>query len=184
PPSPSQVNRAIPRDLETIVLKATARDPAQRYQAPAEMAEDLQRFLEDRPIKARRQGPVQRGWRWCRRNRALAGLVSAVLFLLTAIAVGSSVALWRLSDEQGQTLKELRRAEKAEKDGTERLWESYLAQAQARRWSGQPGRHFKSLEALAEAAKIRSSLELRNEAIACMPLVDLRLVKKWGREAF
>jgi hypothetical protein len=80
-----------PRDLETIVLKATAREPAQRYQAPAELAEDLQRFLDDRPIKARRLGPLHRVWRWCRRNPAvaiLAFLVGATLLAgLAAVGV-------------------------------------------------------------------------------------------------
>src|SRR5262249_47483675 len=67
PPRPRLVDRDIPRDLETVVLKATAREPAQRYQTPGDLADDLQRFLDDRPIKARRLGWLQRGWRWCRR---------------------------------------------------------------------------------------------------------------------
>src|SRR5262249_20475835 len=93
PPRPSKLNPAIPRDLETIVLKATAREPALRYQTPAELAEDLQRFLDDRPIKARRESALKRGWRWCRRNATVALLMGAVLALLLAIAIGSSVAL-------------------------------------------------------------------------------------------
>src|SRR5262249_26993877 len=68
PPPPRRLDGAIPRDLETIVLKAISRDPAQRYMTPAALAEDLQRFLDDQPVKARRQSAVQRGWRWCRRN--------------------------------------------------------------------------------------------------------------------
>src|SRR5207253_2996036 len=61
----------------------------------------------------------------------------------------------------------------------DRLWESNLAQAQARRWSGQPGRHFQSLAALREAAEIRPALELRYEAAACIPLVDLEPAWQW-----
>lgn len=189
PPRPSQFEPTIPRDLETIVLKATAREPAQRYQTPAELAEDLQRFLDDRPIKARRQGPVQLAWRWCRRNPMPATLGGAIAALLLVIAVGSSVMLLQLQGEQALTLKELKRAEKAEKvavnaekDGQEKLWESYLAVAQARHWSGKPGRHFESLEALERAAAIRYSPDLRNEAIACMPLVDLRVARKWSQD--
>jgi WD40 repeat protein len=72
-----------------------------------------------------------------------------------------------------------RRAERAERNATERLWASYLAQARAGRWSGQPGRRFKGLDALARAAAIRPHMDLRNEAIACMSLTDLRL--KWQR---
>jgi serine/threonine protein kinase/WD40 repeat protein len=182
PVRPRKVDAAVPRDLETIVLKATARDPAHRYQTPAELAEDLQRFLDDRPIRARRMGPLQRGWRWCRRNPVAGSLAGAVVILLAVVAIVSSVAWWRLSAEQGKTLNELQRAEKAERAANDRLWDSDLTQAQARRWSGKPGRHFLSLEALREAALIRTSPQLRNEAVACIPLVDLRVARRWRRE--
>jgi serine/threonine protein kinase len=78
PPRPRKLNRAIPRDLETIVLKATERDPARRYRTPRELAEDLQRFVEDKPIRARQVSQTERLWRWCRRNPALAGATVAV----------------------------------------------------------------------------------------------------------
>ena len=52
PPRPRKVNPAVPRNLETVVLKAMARDPGHRYQTPTELAEDLKRFVEDRPIRA------------------------------------------------------------------------------------------------------------------------------------
>ena len=73
------VNPKIPRDLETIVSKATAREPAQRYLSAADMARDLLCFLEDRPIHARRSTPLELLWRWCRRNRAIASLAAAAL---------------------------------------------------------------------------------------------------------
>jgi serine/threonine protein kinase/WD40 repeat protein/Flp pilus assembly protein TadD len=81
PVRPRKLNPAVPRDLETVVLKAIARDPAQRYQAPAAMADDLKRFVEDRPVKARRISNAEKLWRWCRRNPLPA-------FLLALIAVG------------------------------------------------------------------------------------------------
>jgi eukaryotic-like serine/threonine-protein kinase len=68
------MNQEIPRDLETIILKAISHDIGQRYQSAAAMADDLRSFLEDRPIRARRVGPVQRLGRWCRRNKSLASL--------------------------------------------------------------------------------------------------------------
>ncbi len=58
----------IPRDLETIVQKAIDREPIERYPSAAALAEDLQRFLDDKPIKARRVTPVEQAWRWARRN--------------------------------------------------------------------------------------------------------------------
>ena len=72
----------VPRDLETIVAKATARDPARRYATAAALAEDLRRFVEDRPIRARRISPAERLARWCRRNKVLAasiGVAAAAL---------------------------------------------------------------------------------------------------------
>ncbi|MHC4879965.1 MAG: serine/threonine protein kinase, partial [Planctomycetota bacterium] len=64
PASPRTFNRQIPRDLETITMKACATDPSDRYESAAEFARDLRRFLQDRPIRARRFTPVERLWRW------------------------------------------------------------------------------------------------------------------------
>jgi serine/threonine protein kinase len=90
-----KVNPDVPADLETIVLKAAARDPAQRYQTPEELAEDLRRFLYDRPILAKRSGPARRLWRWCRRNPALAGATAAAFLLMVAVTVVSAVGYAR-----------------------------------------------------------------------------------------
>src|SRR5262245_646969 len=62
----------VPADLETIILKAAARDAGHRYQTAGELADDLRRFLDDRPILARRATRAEQAWRWCRRNPALA----------------------------------------------------------------------------------------------------------------
>jgi serine/threonine protein kinase len=66
PPAPGSSNREIPRDLETIILKASSHDASQRYPSAEAMADDLRCFLEDRPSRARRVGPVERLGRWCR----------------------------------------------------------------------------------------------------------------------
>jgi serine/threonine protein kinase len=76
----------VPRDLETIVAKATARDPAARYATAGALAEDLRRFVEDRPIRARRISPVERLARWCRRNPWLAGSLGVAASALVAVA--------------------------------------------------------------------------------------------------
>jgi eukaryotic-like serine/threonine-protein kinase len=85
------VAAGIPRDLETIVMKAVAREPAHRYQSAEEMADDLRRFLGDRPIRARRVSSVEHLWRWCRRNPTVAGLTATALALLVLVAVVASV---------------------------------------------------------------------------------------------
>jgi serine/threonine protein kinase/WD40 repeat protein/Tfp pilus assembly protein PilF len=168
PPRPRKLDSHIPKDLETIVLKAIAKDPARRYAGAEEMAEDLRRFLADRPIRARRASSLEKVVRWCRRNPAIAGLSGFAAVLLLLIAVGLPVAAL-LRKERNEALVNLERAEAAE----------HLAQARAFRWSGKVGHRFKSLEELADAAKARPSLELRNEAIACLALTDLRPAKSW-----
>jgi serine/threonine protein kinase len=90
--SPRSVDARIPRDLETIVMKAIDKDPKRRYQSADEMGEDLQRFVNDEPIKARRVGTVERLGRWCRRNPVVATLAAAVLVLM---AVGTALSTWQ-----------------------------------------------------------------------------------------
>jgi WD40 repeat protein/serine/threonine protein kinase len=82
---------AIPRDLATIIHKAIAREPGGRYQSAAELAADLQRFADDRPIQARRIRATERAWRWARRNPLAAGLAAASVLLLVAGSVSSAV---------------------------------------------------------------------------------------------
>jgi eukaryotic-like serine/threonine-protein kinase len=77
PRNPRQLDPRIPLDLETITLKAMAPEPSDRYQTAADLAEDLRRYLADRPILARRASAVEQARRWCRRNPAAAGLILA-----------------------------------------------------------------------------------------------------------
>src|SRR5262245_31496468 len=165
PPRPRKVNPEVPRDLETIVLKAIERDPAQRYQSAGELAADLQCFLEDRPPRARQSSPAERAWRWARRNPVVAGLGASVALLVAALAIGSTLAAVWLNTERNRAL--------------DHLWRAYLAQARAGRSSRQAGQRFASLDVLAAAAQIRITDELRNEAIACLALVDLRPVRRF-----
>ncbi len=97
PQSPSQLNDEIPRDVETIILKAMAKDPARRYQTADAFADDLQRWLDGVPITARPVGKVERLVRWCKRNRGIAALSAAVAILLTTVTVGSLIASINLS---------------------------------------------------------------------------------------
>jgi WD40 repeat protein/serine/threonine protein kinase/tetratricopeptide (TPR) repeat protein len=77
----------VPRDLETIIAKATARDAAGRYATAAALAEDLRRFVEDRPIRARRVAVAERLARWCRRNKVLAASLGAAAVSLVLALV-------------------------------------------------------------------------------------------------
>jgi eukaryotic-like serine/threonine-protein kinase len=102
PLPPRTLNPHVPRDLETIVLKATSRAPAHRYQSAAELAEDLKRFLDDRPIRARPASGLEKLWRLCRRNPAMAGLAAA--FVLTLV-LGAAGTTWKWLDADAERRK-------------------------------------------------------------------------------
>ncbi len=89
---PSRRNPRIPRDLETIVLKAMAKEPDQRYETARQMADDLQRFLEDKTIAARRPSLRQRLARQSRRHRSVLTAIAATLVLAAIVSAGF---LWR-----------------------------------------------------------------------------------------
>jgi WD40 repeat protein len=161
------VDRRLPRDLETIVLKAIAKEPGRRYQTAAKMAEDLQRFLTDRPVQARRSSWAEQAWRWGRRNPGWAAMAGSVTTLLLIIALGLWVGLVRL--------------EKAEGLAQEKLYNSLVQQALATSRSRRPGQRFESLAKVAEAAQLArergwlpsKALELRNAALAALAIPDI-----------
>jgi WD40 repeat protein/serine/threonine protein kinase len=89
-----RLNDKIPRDLETVCLKAMAKEPGRRYQTAGALADDLRRFLCNEPIRARPVGVLGQLWRWRRRNPVLAGVcVVAAAALLAATVFASLFAL-------------------------------------------------------------------------------------------
>ena len=94
PAPPRQLDHGIPRDLETIVLKALAKDPKDRFATADELAAELRRFLENRPIRSRPISASERLWRWCKRNPGLATANALAATLTTFMAIGSTVAAW------------------------------------------------------------------------------------------
>jgi serine/threonine protein kinase len=87
PESPRRHNRAVPAELETVVLKALEKNPQDRYATAKELANDLRRFLEDKPIRARRPSLAQRAAKWGRRHRPLVWSAAvALVAILTAVA--------------------------------------------------------------------------------------------------
>jgi serine/threonine protein kinase/WD40 repeat protein len=184
PPTPRSVDEKIPRDLETIVLKAMAKHPADRYESARALAEDLDRFLQDRTILARRSSVAERLWRLCKRNRLLAALGALAATLTITIAIGSTVAAILLGQSRSEALENLGRARSADAGRTRQLWESFRTQARAGRFSHRVGQRFASLAALKRAAALGvfpdRKGELRDEAIACLALPDVRLERSLG----
>jgi tRNA A-37 threonylcarbamoyl transferase component Bud32 len=119
PRPPRRLKEDIPRDIETICLKAMDKSPAGRYQQASALAEDLRRFLAGEPIIARREGYAKHFWRWCRRYPLAVCLFLAVVFAASA----ALLYLSRLSDQfVRQTALESARAEAAMLDEN---WQFY-----------------------------------------------------------
>jgi WD40 repeat protein/tRNA A-37 threonylcarbamoyl transferase component Bud32 len=168
-----QLQHRVPRDLETVCLKCLEKDPAKRYPGAGELADDLRRFLDDRPVRARRVSAWGRLRRWVHREPALAGMSAAVALLLLTLLAGTLAANWRLN--------------RTAREATDRLFEALLTRVEAGRGSGRPGQRFAGKEAIRQAADIARAqgrpaedfLRLRNEAIACLALPDLALEQQW-----
>src|SRR5262245_50477379 len=115
PVPPSRLNAKVPRDLETICLNCLHKEPGRRYASAAALADDLGRFQNSRPIRARPVGLVERAWRWSRRNPVAAAQVSTALALL-GLAIGGGLWLQaqraeRREEKLRQEAQEAREAE-------------------------------------------------------------------------
>jgi WD40 repeat protein len=115
----------VPADLETVVQKALAVEPAGRYATARELAEDLRRFLDDRPVRARRLGPLGRLRRWARRRPAVAALLALVLVVS---AVGLGGILWAYGQARDEARRADEKASEALQKEKEALWQAHLAQ--------------------------------------------------------
>jgi WD40 repeat protein/tetratricopeptide (TPR) repeat protein len=112
PPRPRSIDPRIPRDLETIVLKAIEKDPKARYASAEAMAEDLRRFLDDQPILARRVGAAEQYLRWARRNPVIAGLGGVLMAVMVLATVASALAAGRMAALLRQNEVERREADR------------------------------------------------------------------------
>ncbi|QVL34101.1 protein kinase [Telmatocola sphagniphila] len=187
PLSPRKIDPQIPVDLETVVLKAIAQDPNSRYASAAEMAEDFQRYLADRPVKARRATRKELLLRWRRRNPTVAVLLGALVFLLLLGSLGSSIAaaIWR--SERDSAVSARKQAIDANVEMKKELWKSLKDQAKAGVLSRRRGQRQESLRVIGEAAQLARELqlpsssleELRNLAIAALVLPDIETTKSW-----
>ena len=96
--APRKLDDSIPRDLETICLKAMSKEPGQRYVSADALGKDLQRWLDDKPIVARRPSALARVVIWSRKNPAMASAIGSIALLLAVVAVGGSLLSWRLAN--------------------------------------------------------------------------------------
>jgi serine/threonine protein kinase/WD40 repeat protein/tetratricopeptide (TPR) repeat protein len=185
PAPPRQVDARIPRDLETIVLKALAKDPKDRFATADELAAELRRFLENRPIRSRPTSASERLWRWCKRNPGLATANIAAALLTTILAIGSTIAAWTYHGQRNELRYEKSLTERAEHEARLALGQSFLSEGTALQRTGLIGQRFESLDRLRRAAEIlgadaegRKRLpEIRNHATAALGLIDLHVLR-------
>jgi serine/threonine-protein kinase len=160
PIPPSRLRPNLPRDVETICLKCLAKDPARRYETAGALADDLHHFQQGEAISARRSGPLERSWRWCRRKPAWASLAAAGTgLLLAALGAGS----WYIEDRAERRALQALRAAQAESDINLALAEARSRRDEAFRHADNPERWQSGLQAAFLALRRAEFLASGNE---------------------
>jgi len=124
PLAPRLINPSFPQDLNTVCLKCLQKDPSKRYASALELAEELDRVLQDIPVRAKPIGSLEKLIRWCRRNRALSTVVIAST---TIIMVGSIGAFWKLNQRRKVAESALRQADISKQEAINKTKEKEAA---------------------------------------------------------
>lgn len=165
PVSPRLLNASVHRDLETICLKCLDKKPDRRYANAQDLADELDRFLRQEPIRARPVGMVGKVHRWCLRNKPMAVAGTAILALLLVVAIGSPIATYRVSRER----------ERAQDEATKSL-AAFRFMARMLESVGPSvalGRDTKMLEEILDATARRVGTELKDQPKA---EADMRII--------
>jgi serine/threonine protein kinase len=106
PPRLTRINRKMPADLETIILKAIEKNPSGRYETASEFSKDLKRFLDDEPIHAKRPSSAQIVAKWAKRHTSAVYWTAAALFSFTVLSVIGLAYLSKQVTEKNEALQE------------------------------------------------------------------------------
>lgn len=187
PVSPRDLNPSVPRDIETVCLKCLSKEPRQRYFSAQALAEDLQRFVQGRPVVARPTGRLTAMWRWCLRNRTVAALLAAFVGSLvagTVISTRLALLAERRAAESESNLRESERQKQAAIRNyamARRAVDRYFTRVSEDRLLNQPGLQPLQKELLRDAleyyrrflAERREDASLREEFAATLFRVGL-----------
>ncbi len=175
PKAPRGLVGAVPADLETICLKAMAKEPARRYASAGALADDLNRFMKHLPIAARPVGAVGRLARWCRRKPAQAATIALASLITLCIA---GVSFYQIVQERNRFRSQKIVAE-------ENLYHALVGQAKAELRARDTGWWWSAMDKIRQDGQLdvanRDPAELRDLAIECMGTANpcFRLTATW-----
>jgi serine/threonine protein kinase/WD40 repeat protein/tetratricopeptide (TPR) repeat protein len=173
PVAPRKRDRSIPADLETVALKALAKDPQERYATAQGLADDLRRWLADQPILARPPGPWQRLRRWSRRHRPLVAALGASLLLLVAgLCLGAVAFGLRKAELAEERSRFAKNKEQSERRLASQLRQVLIDRAEAIRLARAPGYRRRVWADLRQALRLRGTggdrAKVRGTVLACL----------------
>jgi serine/threonine protein kinase/WD40 repeat protein len=199
---PANLTKLLRGELDWIVMKALEKDRNRRYESASALAADVQRHLNDQTVLARPQTLGYRLGKLARRHKGPVSAAALVALSLVVAIIGTTWGLIRAKHAQAVAVNEaaqkedaleqkeiaLGAAQESEREKTEQLWHSLVAQARANRLSRRPGQRFECLGILQRATELARTLdlpaenfhELRNAVIATLALPDLYLAGPWN----
>jgi serine/threonine protein kinase/WD40 repeat protein len=174
PAPPTKIDRLIPTDLETILTKALSKSPGDRYATARDLADDLRRFLSDKPIRAKRPTAWDRSRKWARRHKPL---VSSLAISSALLLVGVTLAAIAYATKQRQLAADraafAHSKEVARRQIEQRLYRALFSEAASLELARQPGYRKAVLQRLRDAAALvdvpgKDPAELQRLVLACL----------------
>jgi serine/threonine protein kinase/WD40 repeat protein len=182
PVAPGAIDRRVPRDLETIVLKALAKRPADRYATAAELALDLERFINREPVKARRISPPGRLWRVACRHPRVTAFTTGAAAMIVAITTFAYARVIAERDDarhaRDQKQEALLDAEKANREKQEQMRHGLEKAVEVVALGGAPNRRSRGLDLIRQTVDLGPEPELRaklrDEAVKFLVLREVQ----------